>query len=495
MSRQNRFWSQLLLVISLPTLFGCGGGTVNAPPPVTLSVTSLGLNPSSVTGGQRSTGTVTLNGPAPSGGAAVTLSSGNAAAQVPGAVNIPAGSATATFQATSAAVNAVTPVTITATLNGTATGALTINPVSVATIGFNPNSVTGGQSTSGTVTLNGPAPAGGVTVQLSSGNPAGVSFPSSVNIPAGNNSKTFQTTTPSVGVVTVVALTATLNGSVVGKLYLDPVSSTVVSLMLGTNMFQTFEAWRGTLTGPDLQDPNGVMVPLPQATINQAIADMDDLGLNGFRITLFGSDFIPASFNPPVYNFTKIDSSVQAIVIPLKKLVEARHELFSTYISLAADSTTFQKLTNNDQAVYQQFVQQFRAFALAPQNFGFEPTYWVVVNDDVVERSIRTTQRLVAASIHDPQRLPDGSVGLGQVPIDIPGDPHHLGVTPVPARYAADFRRGGFQSVCPGQVADQIPARVLEGDPNCVVIVGMERVDADLLRVRGADLAQSDIEQ
>src|SRR6266849_5884245 len=105
MSRHNRVWPQLLLVTTQRTRCGCGGATVNAPPPVTLSVTSLGLNPSSVTGGQRSTGTVTLNGPAPSGGAAVALSSGNAAAQVPGAVNIPAGSATATFQATSAAVN------------------------------------------------------------------------------------------------------------------------------------------------------------------------------------------------------------------------------------------------------------------------------------------------------------------------------------------------------------------------------------------------------
>src|SRR6267378_902279 len=49
----------------------------SSPPPV-LSLSSMTLNPTSVTGGaQSSTGTVTLSGPAPAGGAQVTLSSNN----------------------------------------------------------------------------------------------------------------------------------------------------------------------------------------------------------------------------------------------------------------------------------------------------------------------------------------------------------------------------------------------------------------------------------
>jgi len=45
--------------------------------PASLSLSSLSLNPTSVTGGNSSTGTVTLSGPAPAGGAQVTLSSSN----------------------------------------------------------------------------------------------------------------------------------------------------------------------------------------------------------------------------------------------------------------------------------------------------------------------------------------------------------------------------------------------------------------------------------
>src|SRR6059058_512517 len=62
------------------------------PPP---AVSSLTLNPTSVTGGtQSSTGTVTLSGPAPAGGAQVMLSSSNAAASVPSSVTVPAASTT-----------------------------------------------------------------------------------------------------------------------------------------------------------------------------------------------------------------------------------------------------------------------------------------------------------------------------------------------------------------------------------------------------------------
>src|SRR5256885_15276542 len=67
------------------------GQTITLPvmsaPPV--AVSSLRLNPTSVTGGkQSSTGTVTLSGPAPAGGAQVTLSSSNAAASVPSTVTV-----------------------------------------------------------------------------------------------------------------------------------------------------------------------------------------------------------------------------------------------------------------------------------------------------------------------------------------------------------------------------------------------------------------------
>src|SRR5262249_30243635 len=80
--------------------------TLNSvPKTATLNVnaavlSSLPLTPASVSGGTPSTGTVTLNGAAPTGGASVSLTSGNTAvATVPDSVVVAAGATTATFTA------------------------------------------------------------------------------------------------------------------------------------------------------------------------------------------------------------------------------------------------------------------------------------------------------------------------------------------------------------------------------------------------------------
>src|SRR3989440_97549 len=92
--------------------------TVTPPPLPTVS--SLTLNPTSVTGGtQSSTGTVTLSGPAPAGGAQVMLSSSNAAASVPSSVTVPAGSSSATFTVNTSIVLISTSATISASYNST----------------------------------------------------------------------------------------------------------------------------------------------------------------------------------------------------------------------------------------------------------------------------------------------------------------------------------------------------------------------------------------
>ena len=85
-------------------------------PPVTLS--ALSLNPTSVVGGNGSTGTVTLSGAAPAGGAAVALSSNHAAATVPASVTVAAGATSATFAVNTSTVSANTTAAITGTLGG-----------------------------------------------------------------------------------------------------------------------------------------------------------------------------------------------------------------------------------------------------------------------------------------------------------------------------------------------------------------------------------------
>lgn len=65
----------------------------------------------------------------------------------------------------------------------------------LSAVSLSPTSVTGGTSSTGTVTLSANAPTGGKVVTLSSGNTAAATVPSSVTVAAGTKTKTFTVTT------------------------------------------------------------------------------------------------------------------------------------------------------------------------------------------------------------------------------------------------------------------------------------------------------------
>src|SRR5258707_15869262 len=104
---------------AVPTSASCAGVrqagpiTVTPQPPPSVTLSALTVNPTSVNGGNPSTGTVILSGPAPSGGAVVSLSSSNtSAATVPASMTVAAGDTRATVQVTTMAVANSTPVKI-----------------------------------------------------------------------------------------------------------------------------------------------------------------------------------------------------------------------------------------------------------------------------------------------------------------------------------------------------------------------------------------------
>jgi VCBS repeat protein len=102
--------------------------------PPSLGVASLSLNPTTVTGGNSSTGTVTLTAVVQAA-TTVAIASNNAAATVPASIVVPAGSNSRTFSVSTAQVQATTTAVITASLNGTSRSAtLTINPVGADTV-------------------------------------------------------------------------------------------------------------------------------------------------------------------------------------------------------------------------------------------------------------------------------------------------------------------------------------------------------------------------
>jgi hypothetical protein len=94
-----------------------------------VTMQSLQLSPSSVTGGSGAQGVVTLTAPAPSGGQAVALSSSSTAVSVPASMTVAAGSQTGVFNLTTSTVTASTAATISASSTGTTkTATLTVNP-------------------------------------------------------------------------------------------------------------------------------------------------------------------------------------------------------------------------------------------------------------------------------------------------------------------------------------------------------------------------------
>ena len=176
------------------------------------SLASLSLSPATVLGGSIANGTVTLSGPAPSGGTNIDLSSSNpAAATVPGSVSIPAGVTTAAFTVVSVPVAADTSLTISATSGrSTQTAALTVQAPALASLKLTPATLIGGSSSVATATLNGPAPSSGVSIAVSSNNPSIAAPTSNITVAGGSSSGTATITTQGVATSTPVKISATL---------------------------------------------------------------------------------------------------------------------------------------------------------------------------------------------------------------------------------------------------------------------------------------------
>src|SRR6266576_491309 len=161
------------------------------------------------------TGTVTLSTPAFSGGATVILSSSSwGLANPPSQITVPEGATTATFNIGTSSVSQPTPVTITGSYAGiTQTATLTIEPPSLGAEALGPASVTGGSTSTGTVTLNQQAPAGGIVVSLSSSDSTVADVPATVTVPQWATSASFTVTTSAVAQMASVTITASSGGA------------------------------------------------------------------------------------------------------------------------------------------------------------------------------------------------------------------------------------------------------------------------------------------
>jgi hypothetical protein len=192
------------------------------PPPPSVQLQSIKLNPSSVVGGSPSTGTVTLSGAAPAGGAAVALSSKKPLV-VPTNVTVPFGLTSANFSITTGPVAVQTQIQISGTYVTSQFATLTLQPpgppppppvqAALASVSLLPASVLGGNPSQGTVTLTSAAPLGGAVVTLQSTNPPIASVPGTVTVLPNSTNAIFTVTTAGVSSDTSVMITGTYNAT------------------------------------------------------------------------------------------------------------------------------------------------------------------------------------------------------------------------------------------------------------------------------------------
>lgn len=175
---------------------------------------AFSLSTNSTVGGVNVTGTLKSNLVAPAGGLTFTITENSIYTATVPTATIPAGSTITNFTIFTAPNKGWTniQIPITASLNGVVlVQTLTLLPPVPQSLVMNPNVITGGQGSTGTVTLTGKAPSAGLWVALTSNNQA-VIVPIAVKVLANQTTGVFGVQTTQVQVVTVATISAKSNG-------------------------------------------------------------------------------------------------------------------------------------------------------------------------------------------------------------------------------------------------------------------------------------------
>jgi hypothetical protein len=208
----NYFWRVRALHGDVPGPWSTGRAiTVTAAPatPAGFDLFAIIAEPGNGYGGNSTQARVMLNQPAPAGGALVTLASDISQAQVPSkTITIPAGKTDAMVgPVTTGPVppNGIIGVLRAAYGKGWQQSSLGVLPILYG-VELSNESVVGGTSFTGTVTLQSAAPPAGITVRLVSGDTSLVRPPVTVFIPGGATDADFTIATSAVSVPTRVTI-------------------------------------------------------------------------------------------------------------------------------------------------------------------------------------------------------------------------------------------------------------------------------------------------
>jgi DNA-binding beta-propeller fold protein YncE len=149
----------------------------------------------------------------------------------------------------------------------------------------------GGVTTTGTVTLNQPAPAGGAVVALSASDPKAAKVPSTVTVPAGQTSVSFAVQGSGVSVTTTVALMAKYNGGIASA------TLTVAPGDKVTITSATFSQSTHTLTVNATGSNSQATLNVYLASNNQLLGTMVAIGNGGYTLQVPFVGGTPSSVN------------------------------------------------------------------------------------------------------------------------------------------------------------------------------------------------------
>ncbi len=210
------------------TIVADAGSNVRAQAEMTIQppgVIGLSFSPNNIAIGQSTTGRLTFASPVAPGTVVSLTATPGSALTLPNTLNVPGGVTSFTFQATGNTVADETVVQVRAELGSSnVTSNVTVRRPSVFAISFNPKRVRGSRTATGTITLEQNAPPGGTVVTVTSGNTriARLAGGSTITIPAGSKTGTFQVNTSRVARTFAVTFTARVGtGTATGTLFVD----------------------------------------------------------------------------------------------------------------------------------------------------------------------------------------------------------------------------------------------------------------------------------
>jgi hypothetical protein len=243
------------------------------------AVSVVAFNNAQVVGGTSVPVTLVLTGAVPAGRSLdVSLSASDPVLQPnPSTITIPEGQATATVTVQTRTVTQQTLGALRADVagGGFVIGNVTVMPQPITLAGFslNESQVVGGSSATpvtGTVRLSGPAPQGGVVVNMNSSHPQSVLVPATVDVPAGTTSRSFAITTlvvPMAIDATVTATYGTLN--MPEMLRVEPAAPGLTALSFNPNAVSAGSTTTGRI---ELSRPATTTVTIQLASSNGGAA-------------------------------------------------------------------------------------------------------------------------------------------------------------------------------------------------------------------------------